>query len=239
MGKGGTKFNDVSVHSRIKKRKWLKNSELQKAMEVYQKTGKHPIYAALVHGASERYIHALPPHDLTQPYAYLKISIDGEFAGQLVFELFQSQVSHAVDYFKQRCCKNSLETLKGSLIEKIHSGYALYCKFQSRKLSDSLRIMRNTSLHHTGKGEISLSHDGSHFVITLTRAIQLDANYQVIGRLCYGDACLAKIGYVDVDNKCKPVQAIEIRECGNCSHSDLNDVLLDSDSDIEEPRKQY
>jgi len=239
MGKGGTKFNDISAYFRIKKRKWSKNLELQKAMEVYQKTGKHPIYAALVHGAFKRYIHTLPLHDLMQPYAYLKISIDGEFTGQLVFELFQSQVSHAVDYFKQRCCKNNLETLKGSLIEKIHLGYALYCKFQSRKLSDSLRIMRNTSLRHTSKGKISLSHDGLHFVITLTRAIQLDTNYQVIGRLCYGDACLVKIGYVDVNNKYKPVQVIEIRKCGNCSHLDLNDVLLDFDLNIEKPRKQY
>jgi len=108
-------------------------------------------------------------------------------------------------------------------------GYALYCKFQSRKLSESLHIMRNTSLRHTSKGKLSLSHDGLQFAITLTRAIQLDKNYQVIGRLCHGEDCLVKIGNINVNNKYKPAQDIKIRKCGNCNHLDLIDVLLDFD----------
>jgi len=119
MGKGGTKFNDISAYFRIKKRKWLKNLELKRAMEVYQNTGRHPIYAELVHDAFNKYIHSLPLRDLVQPYAYLRILIDGEPTGQLVFELFQSQISHAVDYFRQKCCKNSLGAIKGSSIQRV------------------------------------------------------------------------------------------------------------------------
>jgi len=218
MAKGCTKFDGTAVNSRSKKPKTLSNQDLAKALEVYKRTGNHPIYSELSHKKNEQRIPSLPIRDLMRPHVYMEISINGVISGQLVFELFESQAREAVKHLKRRCSANHHYTILGTTIQKIHTGIALYGQIRRKNVLRTYPKTKCTSLHHTDSGILSLSHDGGQLAITLTKTLWLEKEFQVIGRLCYGDSCLKKLGNLDTDKNGKPLQNIIIGQCGLCSH---------------------
>merc|ERR1712216_831189 len=171
------------------------------------------------------------PPDSARPHAYIEITIDGAKAGKLIFELFQSQAADAVNYFRKRCCECSTRELCGINIQKIITGHAIYCNLPKKKISDDFFKTRNTNLHHTEGGLLSLSSDATELVITQTRTLWMDNCYQVIGRLRSGRDFLAKVGLVEVDYNQKPLSKLIFNKSGMCRNLEIGDNFLTSDDE--------
>ena len=101
----------------------------------------------------------------------------------------------------------------------IYGGDARGAAGASSSSSSSLSMPRNSDLRHTEAGVLSLSTDGRVFAISLSRALKLDEEHQVVGRLCEGRDTLELL----CDLRCssvteKPSDRIQIVRCGGCSH---------------------
>lgn len=92
-------------------------------------------------------------------------------------------------------------------------------------IADSVSIPQNHKLQHVDPGLLSVSADGSHFALTMRRALPLDDGYKVIGRVSKGMEFLTALNDVDVDAEEKPEIPICIDQCGLTNHKGENETF--------------
>lgn len=98
--------------------------------------------------------------------------------------------------------------------------------------AESISIPQNHRLQHVDPGLLSVSGDGSHFALTLRRALPLDDGYKVIGRVSKGMEVLTALNGVDVDAEEKPEIPISIDQCGLTNHKGENETFSTAGSNL-------
>lgn len=95
------------------------------------------------------------------------------------------------------------------------------------KQPDQHTIAASTSskLQHTEAGILSVSRDGQEFTITLGRALQLDADNVVIGRMVNPAAFVDLVNEVDTDPEDGPMRPLVITQCGATDHKGTFETL--------------
>jgi cyclophilin family peptidyl-prolyl cis-trans isomerase len=118
--------------------------------------------------------------------------------------------------------------LKGTSIHKVQPRFAIFGGLgaaSSGAASATPASAGQRKLQHIDPGLLSVAADGSHFAITLARALVLDDNYRVIGRVGKGSELLAKFDEVQTDIEDVPEQPMTIDQCGTTDHRGLNETL--------------
>jgi cyclophilin family peptidyl-prolyl cis-trans isomerase len=121
-------------------------------------------------------------------------------------------------------------TIKGTQVHKIQPQFAAFGGLLSGGRPEVSSSKQN-NLQHVDPGLLSVHKDGSHFALSLGRALALDSNYKVIGRIGKGSEVLAKLNDVPCDLQESPEVPIFIRQCGTTNHLGLNETFSSAKSD--------
>ena len=70
-----------------------------------------------------------------------------------------------------------------------------------------------------------MSADGTHFAITIARALALDGGYRVIGRVGKGSELLDQFNDMLTGLQDEPEQPVTIAQCGTTDHRGRNESL--------------
>jgi cyclophilin family peptidyl-prolyl cis-trans isomerase len=117
-------------------------------------------------------------------------------------------------------------TLKGASIHKVQPQFAIFGGLTVPHSTVARQPCRlNNMLQHIESGVLSVHKDGSHFAITLSRALALDANYLVIGRVGKGTKLLSDFNNIQTDFEDAPESPLTVVLCGTTDHRGLNDTL--------------
>jgi cyclophilin family peptidyl-prolyl cis-trans isomerase len=115
--------------------------------------------------------------------------------------------------------------LKGTSIHKLQRHFAAFGGLSSRTAAATASSTRS-NLQHIDPGLLSVHKDGSHFAITLGRALKLDDDYCVIGRTGKGLEVLDKLSDdVTMDREEAPEVPLVIAQCGTTDHRGMNETL--------------
>ncbi|KAK1282825.1 Serine/threonine-protein kinase TOR [Acorus calamus] len=180
------------------------------------------------------------------------VSIDGDPAERMVFELFSDVVPKTAENFQALCSgekgigpttKKPLH-YKGSYFHRIIKGFmAQGGDFDKRNGRGGESIYggkfedENFMLRHDGPGVLSMANggpntNGSQFFITFKATPHLDGKHVVFGKLVQGRETLKKMESVETE-KDKPVVLVKIVNCGelpdNKSHGT---IVLSNDKKI-------
>ena len=123
-------------------------------------------------------------------------------------------------------------SIKNTVIEKVQINFAAFGGTCPHTRPESVSVPQNHKLQHVDPGLLSVSSDGSHFAITLRRALPLDAGYKVIGRVSKGMEVLTVLNDVAVDSEEKPDVSICIEQCGLTNHKGENETLSAAGSSL-------
>eukprot|EP01023_Acetabularia_acetabulum_P027163 TRINITY_DN2570_c0_g1_i1.p1 TRINITY_DN2570_c0_g1~~TRINITY_DN2570_c0_g1_i1.p1 ORF type:complete len:353 (-),score=39.91 TRINITY_DN2570_c0_g1_i1:1117-2028(-) len=213
MGKGGTKFIGEAKSVRHgRKRKGYSFRELKKNMAKFISTGEH---AAVLEAENENKfdveILPLPMWLLSRPHVFIEFTLEKEFLGRIVFELFDDYVSAIVSSFQSRCSARSPQTIKGTLVHRLLTGFAL---FGGANSSGTWISAMNKDLRHVEAGTISISRAGDEFAITFSKAHALDSAYQVVGVVRDGSNILPRLSQIETTPDDQPVGRLYISDCG-------------------------
>lgn len=94
-----------------------------------------------------------------------------------------------------------------------------------RASSESFTAAGNSAFQHVDPGLLSVHQDGSHFALTLGRALLLDEEYRVIGRVGTGMDVLEKLGDCEVSIDDDPVVPINIVQSGLSDYKGTGEVF--------------
>ncbi|CAL9202089.1 unnamed protein product [Musa hybrid cultivar] len=172
------------------------------------------------------------------PIVFLDVSVDGNAARRMVFELFADIVPKTAENFRALCTGEigfGLMTrkplhYKGSIFHRIIKGFMAQGGDFSRhngtggesiyggKFADE-----NFMLNHDGPGLLAMANagrdtNGSQFFITFKAAPHLDGKHVVFGKLILGQETLRDMENVDVDGD-RPVVPVKIVSCGELNES--------------------
>ena len=155
---------------------------------------------------------------------YLEIFIGDEYAGKVVFELFDDIVPKTCMNFRYMCSRNFkkggapiYQTKNINRIEKdtcIYFGkdvkYSIYGKYFEDE---------NFELKHNQPGIISMNNYGkdknnSEIMIHLKKRPDLDGKHVVFGIIKDGYEVLEKLCEIELDNTGKPYKRCKIVKCG-------------------------
>lgn len=123
-------------------------------------------------------------------------------------------------------------SIKNTRIDKIQRNYAAFGGACPRSQADAVTIPSNHKLQHVDPGLLSVSKDGSHFALTLRRALPLDDGYRVIGRVAKGMDVLTSLNDVDVNGEERPDVPILIEQCGLTNHKGENETFSAAGTDL-------
>jgi cyclophilin family peptidyl-prolyl cis-trans isomerase len=116
-------------------------------------------------------------------------------------------------------------TVKGTNVHKLQRSFAAF----GGQLSPAAAMPTNrgskNQLQHTDSGLLSVHQDGTHFALTLGRALALDNTYVVIGRVGKGIDVLSSLNDIPTDICDAPDDKITISQCGTSDHRGLNESL--------------
>jgi len=123
-------------------------------------------------------------------------------------------------------------SIRNTHIDQVQTNFAAYGGTCPHTRAESICIPQNHALQHVDPGLLSVCKDGSHFAVTLRRALPLDDNYKVIGRLSKGIEVLEELNDVDVDSEEKPDVPILIEQCGLTNHKGENERFSTAGSEL-------
>ncbi|XP_026454397.1 peptidyl-prolyl cis-trans isomerase CYP95-like isoform X2 [Papaver somniferum] len=196
-------------------------------------------------------------------YVFLDVSVDGDPAERMVFELFHDVVPKTAENFRALCTgeKGIGPTTgkplhyKGSFFHRIVKGLMAQAgDFSKRDGSGGESIYgekfedESFKLTHDGYGFLSMANDGPHrngsqFLITFKAAHHLDGKHVVFGKLVQGRETLKKIEHIGGSEKGKPECMVKIVNCGEhledkkkANKLKANEVSIDAD-DLEVKRR--
>ncbi|KAL5009770.1 hypothetical protein ScPMuIL_012075 [Solemya velum] len=186
----------------------------------------YALYETLTEKAYKTYLNT-KNHD----YVYMDISIGGEPAGRLTFELFSDIVPRTCTNFKALCTgeKGATEecklTYQNTLFHRVvpngwiqggdiflgrgNGGESIY----GEVFEDE-----NYALHHNKRGIIGMANKGRHtnasqFFIALQPSKWMDTKYVAFGQVIEGTETLRKMEEVETMNE-RPSKDIRVTSCG-------------------------
>lgn len=115
--------------------------------------------------------------------------------------------------------------IKGTQIHKVQANFAVFGGLSDRASAESFSAANSSSLQHVDPGVLSVHGDGSHFALTLGRALPLDESYRVIGRVGTGMGILEKLGNVETSIEDDPVVPVNIVQCGISDYKGTGEVF--------------
>ncbi|KAG6643821.1 hypothetical protein CIPAW_08G013200 [Carya illinoinensis] len=172
------------------------------------------------------------------PLVFMDVSVDGDPAERMVFELFPDVAPKTAENFRALCTgekgigPKSGRPLhyKGSFFHHIIRGsFAQGGDFVKRDGTGGESIygedfpVESPSLKHDGPGLLSMAiadQDtlGSHFIITFEADRHLDRKHVVFGKLAHGHEVLRKIENAG-DEDGRPTVTVKIINCGDFSEN--------------------
>ncbi|KMZ63965.1 hypothetical protein ZOSMA_38G00740 [Zostera marina] len=190
------------------------------------------------------------------PTVFLEVSIDGNVAGLLEFELFYDVVPKTAENFRALCTgekgigvvTNKPLHYKGSCFHRIIKGFmAQGGDFSKRdgRGGESIYGGKFTdegfAIKHDSPGLLSMANTGpdsnnSQFFITLKATPHLDGKHVVFGKLVHGREILRDMELVDTDDSNKPLVPVKIVNCGEV-HSGKSESLI-ADKEKRKPSRQ-
>ena len=160
---------------------------------------------------------------------YFDISIDGEFAGRIIFQLFDEEVPKTCKNFRYLCSMGLFDKNKPSYQDSTFhrvikdfmiqggditrgdgtGGFSIY----GEQFNDE-----NFNLTHNQPGILSMANSGpdtnnSQFFITLKKTPWLDNKHVVFGIITSGFEVIKKIESMET-NSDTPVKTVSISKCG-------------------------
>ncbi|XP_041021219.1 LOW QUALITY PROTEIN: peptidyl-prolyl cis-trans isomerase CYP95-like [Juglans microcarpa x Juglans regia] len=172
------------------------------------------------------------------PLVFMDVSVDGDPAERMVFELFPDVAPKTAENFRALCTgekgigPKSGRPLhyKGSFFHHIIRGsFAQGGDFVKRDgtCGESIYVedfpVESPSLKHDGPGLLSMAiadRDtlGSHFIVTFEADRHLDRKHVVFGKLAHGHKVLRKIENAGDENG-RPTVTVKIINCGDFSEN--------------------
>ncbi|KAF1745477.1 hypothetical protein MXB_3656 [Myxobolus squamalis] len=162
--------------------------------------------------------------DSPNPKIFMDISIGGQFAGRMKFELRFDVVPRTVENFRRLCMESRGSGFRGSIFHRIIPGFvAQGGDFTNQNGTGGLSIYgkefedENFDLKHDKIGVLSMANSGpntntSQFFILFKPTPNLDGKHVVFGRMLDGIETLMKIESVG-SKKGKPIRRVTIEDC--------------------------
>jgi len=178
-----------------------------------------------------------------RPRVYFDVSIGGEEAGRIVFELYKETVPKTVENFRQLCVGFTNEAgktlhYKGSIFHRIikdfmvqggdftnfngTGGESIYgAKFEDENFTFKHDKPFLLSMANAGPGT-----NGSQFFITTVPTPHLDNKHVVFGRVLKGTELVKELENIEKEGE-KPAKECKIENCGELQPGEDDDVVLD------------
>jgi peptidyl-prolyl isomerase D len=167
---------------------------------------------------------------------YFDITIDGEDAGRLKFQLFDDEVPKTCANFRHLCTRG-LDDKKepcyqDSIFHRIIEEFMIqggdFTNFDGtggKSIYGEKFEDENFDLKHNQPGLLSMANsgpntNGSQFFITLKETPWLDDKHVVFGILLDGFELLKKIELLPKDDNNKPLKEVKVSECGIIEEDD-------------------
>jgi cyclophilin family peptidyl-prolyl cis-trans isomerase len=134
-------------------------------------------------------------------------------------------------------------TIKGTRIHKVQGPhFAVFGGLSDKASAESFIAASHSPFQHADPGLLSVHEDGSHFALTLGRALLLDDSYRVIGRVGTGFDVLQKLGTVETSIHDDPVVPVNIIQSGSSDYKGTGEVfgavLNTRENDAADTKKQ-
>ena len=167
---------------------------------------------------------------------YFDITIDGEDAGRLKFQLFDDEVPKTCANFRHLCTRG-LDDKKepcyqDSIFHRIIEEFMIqggdFTNFDGtggKSIYGEKFEDENFDLKHNQPGLLSMANsgpntNGSQFFITLKETPWLDDKHVVFGILLDGFELLKKIELLPKDDNNNPLKEVKVSECGIIEEDD-------------------
>lgn len=208
MGKGGTKYVGDALGARAG-RPSNPGRQRQKELTTFLATGRHPL------GESKySYYTPLPESKKTRVHVYLDFAYAGKNVGRIVIELYDDVIPSATNLFVSRCISGAEDPLLHTRVHRILRGLSVQGGRRDGRGGEHIQIRREDSLRHVDKGLLSLGLDGKTYCLTLAKALTLDEEYQVIGKIVKGIEGLEMMCELPAKADDSPSRALEVVKCG-------------------------
>eukprot|EP00892_Ulva_mutabilis_P009963 jgi/Ulvmu1/7339/UM035_0128.1 len=220
-----TKYDGDPIGIRAGRRgKFVMGKDRKKSMEEFLKTGKHPLLEHTREENAKSILPAMPTVDVNRPHIFMDLKQRSGVRGRIVVELFEDLYPSLCVPFRNRCLEGH-HSIKNTHIDKVQINFAAFGGTCPHTRAESIGAPQNHRLQHVDPGLLSVSKDGSHFALTLRRALPLDDHYKIIGRVSKGMDVLDVLNNVDVDPEEKPDTPICIEQCGMTNHKGENEEV--------------
>lgn len=181
--------------------------------------------------------------DNTRPRVFFDITIGGEDAGRVVFELFKDIVPKTVENFRSLCVGFSKDDgtklhYKGSIFHRIIKDFMIQGgDFTNHNGTGGESIYgnkfedENFNLKHDKPFLLSMANagpgtNGSQFFITTVPTSHLDGKHVVFGKVLKGTEVVRELENIEKDGE-KPVKECKIKDCGELQPGEDDGVVLD------------
>ena len=145
---------------------------------------------------------------------YLDFAYAGSNVGRIVVELYDDVIPSATNLFVSRCTSGAEDPLLHTRVHRILRGLSIQGGRRGGKGGEHIQIRREDSLRHVDKGLLSLGLDGKTYCLTLAKALTLDEEYLVIGKIVKGLGVLEMICELPTKADDSPSRALEVVKCG-------------------------
>lgn len=162
---------------------------------------------------------------MKRPKTFMEISINGEYIGKIIFELFSDVVPKTARNFIELCKGFKKYGYKGSSFHRLIPGFMLQGgDFTNGDGTGGVSIYgrhfedENFEIKHQSEGLLSMANagpgtNGSQFFITLDATPHLNGKHVVFGRVIQGMDIVRKIeSYGSPDGK--PQANVMVENCG-------------------------
>jgi len=180
---------------------------------------------------------------MPNPRCFFDVSMGGESAGRMVFELFADVVPKTADNFRALCRGEKGLTkggkplhYKGCAFHRIIKSFMIQGgDFTAGDGTGGESIYgpqfedENFVLRHTKAGLLSMANmgphtNGSQFFITTVKTPHLDGKHVVFGKVVKGFAVMRALEYTETASGDKPVRPCVIEDCGELAEGEDDGV---------------